>query len=539
MNVGRHLKDVGVKMKNKLLYLLGLIVISLACFAADEDFQFGFEIPEHIERKYEKEIFSGDKVIFYEKELSIIYLMEYEETLSTAEGAIRKHKVLDMRQVDPQVYKDRFVGQGFHVAQGDFEAAVDNLAKNGGLKLSSKSFLNSIKKGVGKYHDKAASAAVHSATNYVLRRIVVEAAVDKEKMQELVDELNSTQEDYQRVALDNLLLDLSFDALVNSLDEESNRFTSSPEVKGESSSSSRPKILSSNKSFAKEANVINVKIEQSFRDKIINESQMDYSYFMVSEADKAEIAGNEDQAYRYLDIVREGLDVAAGVFPATAFATDLYALVTGSSLVTGNKIGKVERLLSGVGVLSLGSFGGIRQAYKIAKGLVRNYAKYKNIVQKESLEILYTMKQLAKYNRWGAKNTKIALYGIKGVQLDYSKVRKILKNTYSVRKKEFISFKPGQMLSHFEKHKSQVSIALGRKIYGIEDYASDAAHIVKYGTYLPEANAYTKLIGAKADKTVPNSNFGFVGLNNDGQITTFHIKTRKDLKRKFPDIEIN
>lgn len=54
------------------------------------------------------------------------------------------------------------------------------------------------------------------------------------------------------------------------------------------------------------------------------------------------------------------------------------------------------------------------------------------------------------------------------------------------------------------------------------------------GVFVPELNGYVKLIGGKG-----SAKYGFVGLNQaTGNITTFHIKTAKELSKKAPSLGI-
>lgn len=74
---------------------------------------------------------------------------------------------------------------------------------------------------------------------------------------------------------------------------------------------------------------------------------------------------------------------------------------------------------------------------------------------------------------------------------------------------------------------------MGKNQYNLKNYLEDANHVIRNG-YVPELNGYVKLIGGKG-----STKYGFVGLDrNIGKITTFHIKTAKELSKKAPSLGI-
>ena len=86
--------------------------------------------------------------------------------------------------------------------------------------------------------------------------------------------------------------------------------------------------------------------------------------------------------------------------------------------------------------------------------------------------------------------------------------------------------------AHYQKHGKEIAGLLGEKNYTMEQYVKDARHVVQNGTYIPESNAYIRLI----DGTGKHAKFAFVGLDRmTGEITTFHIKDVPALMQKAPD----
>ena len=115
------------------------------------------------------------------------------------------------------------------------------------------------------------------------------------------------------------------------------------------------------------------------------------------------------------------------------------------------------------------------------------------------------------------------------------KFAKTAKNTLRTIKctNKFIKFKGDEAVKHFLKHSKSIMKALGKKAYNLKDYIQDANHVINTGTYVKDLNGYVKLIGGKG-----KAKFAFVGLNKSGKITTFHIKTAKELSKKAPCLGI-
>lgn len=79
------------------------------------------------------------------------------------------------------------------------------------------------------------------------------------------------------------------------------------------------------------------------------------------------------------------------------------------------------------------------------------------------------------------------------------------------------AFKEGELEEHYEKHGQGLKNALGRDKYTKEDYLDDANHTIEKGKYVPEINAYVKLVGGKGQ-----AKYAVAGLDrNTGNLTTF------------------
>ncbi|WP_159245401.1 RHS repeat-associated core domain-containing protein [Tenacibaculum maritimum] len=88
-------------------------------------------------------------------------------------------------------------------------------------------------------------------------------------------------------------------------------------------------------------------------------------------------------------------------------------------------------------------------------------------------------------------------------------------------------------IDHFNKHSKSIMKLTGRNIYNYKQYISEANHIIKNGTFLPQKNAYVKFMSGYGGK----ARFGYVGLDRaTGSITTYHTKSLSDIVRIAPDI---
>ncbi|MDR0123939.1 MULTISPECIES: T7SS effector LXG polymorphic toxin [Bacillus] len=99
---------------------------------------------------------------------------------------------------------------------------------------------------------------------------------------------------------------------------------------------------------------------------------------------------------------------------------------------------------------------------------------------------------------------------------------------------ELIKFKGDEAIIHYEKHSKEIMDAMGKNQYNIKNYLEDANHLIQKGQYVPELNGYVRLVGGKG-----SAKYGFVGLDRKtGNVTTFHIKSVKELSKKAPSLGI-
>jgi RHS repeat-associated protein len=86
-------------------------------------------------------------------------------------------------------------------------------------------------------------------------------------------------------------------------------------------------------------------------------------------------------------------------------------------------------------------------------------------------------------------------------------------------------------LEHFTKHSKSVMNLTGRSNYSLDQYLSEANHIIKNGQFIPERSAYIKFMGTYNSV----ARYGFVGIDRiSGHITTFHIKGVEWLSKFAP-----
>lgn len=81
-----------------------------------------------------------------------------------------------------------------------------------------------------------------------------------------------------------------------------------------------------------------------------------------------------DSSLRPEEVISMGktfVDVALGFVPIASAGKDVYELISGKNLVTGESLSSQERVFAAVGVLSLGNFGLIKGAAKITSGVLK------------------------------------------------------------------------------------------------------------------------------------------------------------------------
>ena len=95
-----------------------------------------------------------------------------------------------------------------------------------------------------------------------------------------------------------------------------------------------------------------------------------------------------------------------------------------------------------------------------------------------------------------------------------------------------LKFEKDAAVQHFAKHGSSIRESLGKTSYNLKDYMNDANHVINTGAFVPELNAFVKLIGGTGDAKV-----AFVGIKkSENIVTTFHIKYLKELINKAPSL---
>ena len=94
---------------------------------------------------------------------------------------------------------------------------------------------------------------------------------------------------------------------------------------------------------------------------------------------------------------------------------------------------------------------------------------------------------------------------------------------------EAVSFRNSEEAEqHYIRHGKEIANLMEYKDYSYMDYLDDANYIIKNGTYSSELNGYVHFMR--------NDKYGVVGLDSNGNITTFHIKSVNDLMKKAPSL---
>lgn len=518
--------------KNLKKIILFLVIPFVLLAAKDRSF---FDITKEFSKQYDISIFPGDKISVYDEETKLLHIMEYVGLNHKSDGSsYYDHNIIISESMSKEQYNKLFNTNAL-VLKGDVYSKIANkMQSEFAEKDVHEGFFDQLKGELSSAHKKAVSNGVKSGISYAANKILMDQSFSKEERKRISNELNQQRNSIEKEITKKLILEISIEASLQNLTNLSN---SNSEINIKILESSKidlmlnsPILKSDNIDFKNTAESLFYRAQSEFNNNQITENHLKFSNMMISEADTLEISGDGEQAYNYLEIVKESLDVIAGAVPISAFVADLYTVVTGELLISGKKISNTERIVAAVSVLTLGNLGTIKNTFKILKRLIKVFSKNKRFISDDIPELLSLMSTILKNINRGAQNTKELLIGIKELELNYKQIKKIMNNSFLLKRKSYISFKPNTLRPHFEKHSSQVALALGKKLYNLEDYLSDAIYIIKNGSYIPELNGYIKLIGAKVG-TKANSNFGFVGLDDFGNITSFHIKSRKDLER--------
>ena len=220
------------------------------------------------------------------------------------------------------------------------------------------------------------------------------------------------------------------------------------------------------------------------------------------------------------------LDLATTTVPGISWARDIYEAVSGKHLITAEELSVAERGIATAGVFSCGFFSKVKPVARVINGFKKGLNSEK--------ALKYAGKIIDSAKKYGFKNGE----QVKNVA-ELSGKAKIdnLDSFLSTAAKHSdgyaLIFKADKAVEHFTKHGDRIRKFFGKSSYNMKEYMQDAHHIIKTGHYIPEANAYYKILGG----TGKEAKFAFVGMTRDSRnLTTFHIKKRTDLARVAPSL---
>lgn len=106
--------------------------------------------------------------------------------------------------------------------------------------------------------------------------------------------------------------------------------------------------------------------------------------------DRSSAAGDQEQAKFLLGIGEKAADILVGIDPITGAGRSIYELLSGENLITGIPLSTGERIMAGLGVVTLGYVSNAWKAYKylvplakkIAPELSAGYRAFGNFLQK-------------------------------------------------------------------------------------------------------------------------------------------------------------
>lgn len=112
------------------------------------------------------------------------------------------------------------------------------------------------------------------------------------------------------------------------------------------------------------------------------ENARDLGLIAAQEADVNYHGGALDVGNFYQELGTTFLDIAVGLDPVTGFGRSAYELFTGNNLITGERLGRIERSMAFVG---LATFGGSRFIGQAGRGMWRIYERAGHLLAESHL----------------------------------------------------------------------------------------------------------------------------------------------------------
>ncbi|MCB0356781.1 MAG: hypothetical protein KDD40_07220, partial [Bdellovibrionales bacterium] len=269
---------------------------------------------------------------------------------------------------------------------------------------------------------------------------------------------------------------------------------------------------------------------------------IDSSKIALSLADEAYKNKNNITGDFWLKSAAQLADLAIGFIPIASVFDDLHSVIVGKSLFERRELSTEERAIAAVGVVTLGLGSEIVKAsavLEIAGKAIVAYGAKKGV----DLVFKHGKKVIAAAIKYGFDSSKDL--GHYARTMRYANVKNFdgfLAQTARNKLGKPIVFTSNKAIEHFQKHGPDIMSSMYKNSYNLKDYVLDAQHVIKEGQYVKEANAYIQLIGGGGKNSLAKkqtkdgvSKYAFVGVDKEHtRITTFHIKSVKELKKKYP-----
>lgn len=132
-------------------------------------------------------------------------------------------------------------------------------------------------------------------------------------------------------------------------------------------------FLSTDEDFLKKAKEIQDKIHNIDKSKLSDQQKdaYDLAQSMLQEADQSSYLGETQEAESALELAKSFADIALSLTPGVSVAKDVFELITGKNMVTGEPLTNAEMVFAGIGPLT-GGLGKIFSKSKKIKKLLNS-----------------------------------------------------------------------------------------------------------------------------------------------------------------------
>lgn len=144
------------------------------------------------------------------------------------------------------------------------------------------------------------------------------------------------------------------------------------------------RFISTNEEFLRKAKDIQDELSKIDQSKLNDEQRNAYALAqsLIQEADQSSFMGENAEADSALDMAKSFVDFALGVTPVVSIIKDVYELVTGTNMVTGEPLSDFELVAAAIGPLTGGLskiFGKSAKIKKLLKSVQGKFGRKKGV----------------------------------------------------------------------------------------------------------------------------------------------------------------